>query len=152
MTLQVDDVLSAVVSHCSASGYLDKVNTHEPKSAPGNGLTAAVWVDRIGPAKGASGLASTTALLVFNVRLFQNMLKSPQDMIDPDMMKAVDWLMGAYSGDFTLGGLIRNVDLLGQFEYPLTATAGYINQDGKLYRVVTIQLPLVVNDLWQQVA
>jgi hypothetical protein len=33
----------------------------------------------------------------------------------------------------------------------LSAQAGYINQDGKLMRVMTIMLPLVVNDAWVQV-
>jgi hypothetical protein len=150
MTLQVDSILSAVVSHGTASGYLERVNTHEPKAAPGNGISAAVWVQNIGPARGASGLASTTSLLVLNVRLFQNMLSEPQDMIDPDLMRALDALMAAYSGDFTLGGLVRDVDLLGQFGQGLSAEAGYINQDNKLFRVVTITLPLIVNDLWVQ--
>jgi hypothetical protein len=150
MTLAVDNILSAVVSHAAASGYLGRVNTVEPKAAPGNGLTAAVWVQRVGAARGASGLASTTALVVLNLRLFQNMLKEPQDMIDPDLMRALDALMAAYSGDFTLGGLVRNVDLLGQFGPELSAEAGYVDIDKKLFRVVTITLPLVVNDLWVQ--
>jgi hypothetical protein len=32
----------------------------------------------------------------------------------------------------------------------MTARAGYINQDNKMYRVMTITLPLVVNDTWLQ--
>jgi hypothetical protein len=60
--------------------------------------------------------------------------------------------MAAYSGDFELGGNVRNVDLLGQASEGLTAQAGYLEQDGKLYRVMTINLPLIVNDVWNQVA
>lgn len=150
MTLMVDDILSAVSSHALASGYFERVNTHEPKSAPGNGLSVAIWVQNIGPARGASGLSSTTVLLTFNARIFQSMLSDPQDMIDPNLMKALDALMAAYSGDFTLGGTVRNVDLLGQFGPGLGAEAGYIEQDKKLFRVITITLPLVVNDLWAQ--
>lgn len=150
MTLQVDDILSAVTSHALAAGYFERVNTHEPKSAPGGGLTVAVWVQRIGAARGASGLASTTSLLVLNLRIFQNMLSEPQDMIDPGLMKALDALMAAYSGDFTLSGTVRNVDLQGQFGTELSAEAGYVQQDSKLFRCVTITLPLIVNDLWAQ--
>jgi carbon-monoxide dehydrogenase large subunit len=32
----------------------------------------------------------------------------------------------------------------------LSAVAGYINQDGKVLRVMTLTLPLVVNDVWSQ--
>jgi len=35
---------------------------------------------------------------------------------------------------------------------PLSALAGYLNQDGKLYRVMTVTLPIIINDIWAQVA
>lgn len=150
MSLDIDSILSTVVSHAASSGYFGRVNTHEPKSAPGNGLTAAVWVQEIGPAVGASSIISTTVRVALTLRIFQNMLREPQDMIDPDMIKALDWLMAAYSGDFTLGGLVKMVDLLGAYGDPLSAVAGYVPQDNKLFRTMTINLPLIVNDLWAQ--
>ncbi len=66
------------------------------------------------------------------------------------MVAAVDELLTQYSGDFTLGGQVRDVDLLGAHSPGLMAEAGYINQDGKLMRIMTITLPIVVNDLWVQ--
>lgn len=151
MTLNISGILDGVVSHAMALGMFERVNQHEPKNNPGLGLTCAVWVDRIGPAPTGSGLQSTTALLVFSVRVYTSMLAEPQDMIDPNITAAVDALMAAYSGDFDLGGTVRNVDLLGQAGTPLSAQAGYLNLDGKLYRVMTITLPVVVNDVWDQV-
>lgn len=150
--LDIDELLSRVVSHALESGLLERVNTHEPKSAPGTGISAAVWVDRIGPVPAGSGLTSTTGLLTLMVRLYSNMLADPQDAIDPNVTKAVDYLLGAYSGDFELGDQVRNVDLLGQAGTPLAAQAGYINIDHVLYRVMTITLPLIINDLWDQAA
>ena len=44
------------------------------------------------------------------------------------------------------------VDLLGMAGSPLGAQAGYINQDGALYRVMTITLPLLITDAWTQAA
>lgn len=149
MALDTKAILDAVVSHALASGHFERVNQHEPKSAPGNGLSAAVWVDRVGPARG-SGLAMTSALLVLNVRLYTSMLSEPQDAIDPNLMAAHDALMTAYSGAFTLGGLVRSVDLLGAAGTPLSSQAGYLNQDSKLFRVITITLPVIVNDCWEQ--
>lgn len=151
MTIAIESILDQVVSHAMTTGLFERVNTHEPKNAPGSGLSAAIWVDSIGPVPQGSGLMSTTGRVALHIRLFANMLQEPQDAIDPNMIKAVDVLMGRYSGDFELGSSVRNVDLLGQAGAPLSAQAGYINQDGKLYRVMTILLPVIVNDLWDQV-
>jgi hypothetical protein len=149
---QLLTIFDGVVSHALALGRFDRVNGHEPKSAPPSGLTAAVWVDRIAPVPAMSGMASTTGVLVLNARIYTTMLSEPQDAIDPAVLAAVVDLMGAYSGDFDLGGSVRNVDLLGQSGFALSAQAGYLNQDNKIFRVMTITLPLIVNDLWDQVA
>ncbi len=143
-------IFNALVSHGMASGLFERVNTHEPKNAPGNGLSMAVYLDNIVPAAGASGLNSTTGLLMFSVRVYSSMVAEPQDDIDPALLDAVDALFVAYSGDFELGGLIRNIDLLGQYSTPLQAEFGYIEIDKKLYRVGTITVPMIVNDLWSQ--
>jgi hypothetical protein len=143
-------ILDAVTSHALESGYFDRVNRHEPKNAPGRGISAAVWVDRVGPLPRGSGLASTAALVLLNVRIFTNMLSDPPDDIDPNLVAAADALIGAYSGDFDLGGTIRCVDLLGAYSGGLGAQAGYLDQDGRKFRVLTISLPLVIDDAWAQ--
>jgi len=152
VSLDTTAIVAAVASHALASGYFDRVGRHEPKNAPGNGLSAAIWVDRIAPLPGSSGLAVTAGLLVVQLRIYQNMLYEPQDSIDPNLAAAVDGLMTAYSGDFDLGATVRNIDLLGQYGEGLTAQAGYIEQDGKLYRVMTLSIPIIVNDIWSQSA
>jgi hypothetical protein len=97
-------------------------------------------------------LTATTALLTFNVRVYSWISQDPPDEIDPVMLTAVSALMDAYTGHFTLGGLIKNVDLLGSQGVPLSADAGYIQQSETSYRVYTITVPLVINDLWTQAA
>lgn len=149
--MNVQAILDAVVSHAAASGQFERVNGHEPKSAPGNGLTAAVWVQSVGPVPNGSGLQRTSAVVVFNVRVYAPMLMEPQDAIDPALVGAVDALMSAYSGDFELGGNVRCVDLLGMAGIPLSAQAGYLEQDKRIYRVMTITLPVIVDDAWEQV-
>ncbi|MFD5814414.1 hypothetical protein [Streptomyces sp. NPDC127038] len=152
MSLDIRTILDAVESHALSSGFFSAVNGHEPKSAPQSGITCAVWVEQIGPARGGSGLDSTSARLALNVRLYTSMVSEPEDAIDPDMMTALDALMAAYSGDFELDGLVRQVDLLGHYGDPLGARAGYLTTSGAEYRVLTITLPLIVNDLWSQSA
>lgn len=149
--MDIVGIVAQVTSHAASTGLFETVNSHEPKNAPGNGLACAVWADRIGPLPFASGLAETTTLITMNVRIYSSMFSQPYDNIDPNIMTAVDTLFNAYTGAFTLGGAVRDVDVLGQFGSPLSAQAGYINQDGKLMRVMTILLPLVVNDAWAQV-
>jgi hypothetical protein len=150
--VQVAAIFDAVLSHPMALGKFERVNGHEPKNAPGLGLTAAVWLDGIRPVPAGSGLAETTGVLVFNVRIYGSMTVEPQDGIDPNIAAAAIALFAAYSGDFDLGGTVRNIDLLGQAGPPLAGQAGYLNQDGKLYRVFTLVLPVIVNDMWDQVA
>jgi hypothetical protein len=146
----IDPIFDAVVSDAQASGYFDRVNTHEPKSAPGYGLTAAVWVQSIEAVGAISGLQASCARIVFMVRIYTSMLMEPQDMIDPMMLKAVSNLMRRYHDDFDFEGAIRNVDLLGQTGDPLKAEFGYIEVSEKLYRACTLAIPCLVNDVWPQ--
>lgn len=152
MNLDPTAILNAVQTHALASGYFDRVNGHEPKAAPGNGLSAAVWVDDLVPVAARSGLATVSALLVVNVRLYSNMTQEPQDAIDPNLLLAATALYSAYSGHFTLGGIATNVDLLGAHGRPMRCQAGYLEQDRRLYRVYTITLPIVVDDVWAEAA
>lgn len=150
MALNTSLLLSRIVSHALALGVFKQVNKHEPKSAPTQGLTAAVWVDEIEPIR-SGGLNSTSARVAFNFRIYLPMIQKPEDEADPRIAHALDLLMNAYSGDFQLGGNVRQVDLLGAYGQALSSRAGYISLDGKMYRVFTVTLPLIVNDVWEQV-
>jgi len=150
MALDVVALFNAMEDHALETGLFESVNGHEPKRAPGNGLTAAIWAQEIIAVPEASGLSITSGLIIFYLRIYQNMLMRPQDAIDPIVLGAVDALFNGYSGDFTLGGLIRNVDILGETGTALRAQAGYIEQDGKMFRAMTLTIPLIINDLWEQ--
>lgn len=153
MSIDAAGLFSAITSHAVALGLFERVNGHEPKSAPGNGLSAAVWVESIGPAN-SSGLTSTSAAVTFSVRIYSNFIQKPEDGIDINILHATDALMNEYSGDYELGSAlnVRCVDLLGQEGTPLNARAGYQTIDDKVYRVMTITLPLIINDVWDQAA
>lgn len=150
MSIILQDLLDHVVSHVMTTGHFERVNQHEPKNAPGNGITAAVWVDDITPVK--SGLSMTTVRILFTVRLFTSMLQEPQDSIDSHLTDALSALFDEYSGDFTFDGTVQCIDLLGKEGVALAAKAGYVEQDKKIYRVYTITLPVIVNDAWTQIA
>lgn len=151
MALNIAGILDSVVSHAMASGFFERVNAHEPVNSPGHGLTAAVWVDGIAAVR-TSGLGTASARLIFNVRLYTPMVQEPADAIDPHLLAATDALMRAYVGDFELGGTVRQVDVFGSHGAVLESRAGYIRQDDATLRVITITLPVIVNDLWDEVA
>lgn len=148
----VRTLVAKVESIAMATGQFRSVNFHEPKSAPGSGLRCAIWADTIEPIARASGLADTSGYVVVLARVYGNMLQKPEDEIDPRIMTAATVLVGAYSADFTLGGTVRNIDLLGAYGKTLGAQAGYITIGGSMYRVMTVTVPCVINDMWTQVA
>lgn len=150
MALDSTGLFNELLSAISSLGVFDKVNAHEPKNAPGHGITCSIYVNNIAPAR-TSGLASCSAVVVFNVRVYNDMLQEPQDTIDIDTMQATDSVINALAGDFDLGGLARNVDFFGYEGTKVTATAGYITIDNKMYRAMTIVVPVIVNDVWEQV-
>lgn len=151
MAFDVVAVENAIVSHQLASGHFESVNFHEPKNAPGNGVRAATWVRSIDPIR-SSGLASTTIRVIWNTRIYVNMLQEPQDQIDRNILNAATDLMLDYTADFELGGEARHIDILGAYGQSLAADAGYLTQDEREYRVMIITLPVIFNDVFDQVA
>jgi hypothetical protein len=142
-------IVDALVSEAQTLGVFERVNGHEPKNKPGTHLTAAVWLRTLAPAR-SSGLASTSAVLVFTVRIYTPATSLPADAIDPAVYDAMARLMASYSGDFTLGGLIRNVDLLGMTGTSLSAQTGYLDIDNHMFRIADITVPMIVNDVFDQ--
>lgn len=151
MTIRSQDLIDRLASHAASTGLFDRVTGHEPKNKPGRGLTAAVWVDRIEPARSRSGLNFTDARVVMNVRIYTNMIQDPPDGIDPAVMTAVDKLFEAYTGDFQLGDESRFIDVLGMTQsHPMIAQSGYINIDNMVYRVLTMTVPIIIEQAWRQ--
>lgn len=149
-TGQLTAIMAAAQSKVARLGEFEGILFHEPKSAPDSN-TAAMWVDRLAPIAQASGIDAVSGLLVIQCRIYNRFNGEPRDEIDPEVVEAASAVIGAFVGGFTLGQLIRNVDIFGAYGFPLAAPAGYVNQDGTLYRVMTVQIALVVNDLWSEV-
>ncbi|MDN5857152.1 MAG: hypothetical protein L0H84_00890 [Pseudonocardia sp.] len=150
MALKIVDIIDEVASHAARLGQFERVAEHEPENVLASGLTFAVWMDRLGPVP-SSGLSSTSGRLVLFLRIYSAADAAPADEIDPRVTAAADALMRAYVGDFTLGGIVRQVDVRGTHGVSLEARAGYLDsRDGAFMRVVTITLPLIINDLWPE--
>lgn len=152
MSVGVAALINAVTSHASALGLFDVVQGHEPKSAPGNGLTYAVYLQGMGPARAASGLQSASARVELTGRIYRPFISEPEDLIDPSLAVAADLLFTAYVGDFDLGGTARNVDVFGAHGRGLDSRAGYQTIGQTVFRVLDITIPIIVSDCWEEVA
>jgi hypothetical protein len=150
VAVDLNALLDPVVSHGLALGVFDRVNMHEPESVPGIGMTMACWLDAGTPVPAGSGLAATTMRIALVVRVFKNLLTEAPDTIDPAMMDAVSVLLDAYTGDFEFDGAVRAIDLLGMYGEPMSFRAGYLPQGDANFRVITIVVPLIVDDVWTQ--
>jgi hypothetical protein len=147
----VQALFAAILSEAKQLAIFANVYAHEPKSAPGNYLNCAVWLESIQPVR-TSGLAETSGKVTFTARIYYPMLQKPGDDIDPDILTATCQLFEVLSEGFTLGGTVRAVDLLGMEGPAFGAQAAYVSQDNRLFRVMDISIPIVINDLWTQEA
>lgn len=152
MTLNSVDILTNVKDHATKLGTFERVIGHEPKVAPGQGLTASFWVESVVPVARHSGLAATSAKLTMTARLYHTLQSEPQDDIDPALLAATDALLNAYNGDFTLNDEAAYIDILGAHGTPLSAQAGYLKQDDGMYRVFVVTIPIIISDCWTQEA
>jgi hypothetical protein len=143
-------VYGGAVSAAKKLNVFETVIQHEPKAKPVNARTCAVWADHIVPVAGVSGLASTSGRLGLRARIYKNFLSKPEDQIDPQLLWLTGLLFGAYSGGFTFGGIVMEVDLLGAHGESLSAHFGYIEHDGTHFRVAECNIPVIITDLWTQ--
>ncbi len=152
MPIDTQSYMDAIASHAAASGHFESVNSVDIGSTPSNqGIVAVLWPRRIRALPGASGLNSTSVAIEFNMRLMCSMNTDPFGQIDPRMIAAADALMNAYSGDFTLGGTIAYVDLLGQHGAPMESQSGFLTiGEDERFRIVDITIPCIINDVWNQ--
>lgn len=141
---------AAVMSHAQGLGLFGNVLDHEPVSAPGSGLIYAVWVKNVRPVPARSGLASVSVRLELNGRVYMPADTEPQGDVDTAVTRAANGLMDAYAGDFDLNGSVAEVDLLGQYGATISADFGYARFDSTTYRVATLTLPLILNDVWTE--
>lgn len=155
MSINIAGSLSVLTSHAEASGWFAQVTTHEPKAAPhtGDRMSVSIVLASLDPAPRGSGLANTSAVVVFRARMQIDMMTEPQDAIDVGIGLAAVEFMRRVSADFDLGGTVRNVLLLGGHgTRGLSFQSGYVQQGGTFYRAGTVLIPCIVNDVWAQSA
>lgn len=143
-------VLSALVSHGQSLGVFDAVYPGEPKAKPTEkGLHLTIFYDRWLPST-RPGLAVTSVVEVWNLRVGLPMLAQPVGEVERQVLTGMDRMMESLNSDFTLGGLIAGIDIMGMSGIGMSGRAGYLNHDGTLFRVINNEVPLLLDDVWEQ--
>lgn len=147
---------NAIMTLALSSGLFDDVQAHEAKNAPdAHGLHCQFHGARIWPVQ-SSGLASVSVRVEFQLDVMLNMLSDPADAIDPVVMNAAGEIMSVLAGGYTLNGIARDVDIYGADGEPMRAEAGYVTigggqasgTGGRMFRVMSVFIPIVINDVW----
>lgn len=145
-------LFAQVEARAKTLGGIEVVIAHEPRSAPVSLPALAVWFNGLGPARGHSGLAATSVRLEFRGRIYLNGSTKDEDKLEQKLLYLSALVMGSFSGAFTLGGTVMAVDLLGGWGSPLEVTPGWLQHDSKEFRVAEITVPVILDDVWSQVA
>lgn len=153
-TLDIPGLQGAVMAAYQRAGGFEDVLGHEPRHAPNQGLTGACWLQGVRPIGRASGLRGAATLITFLMRIYVPAGTGDNqsyDEIDQKMLDATDRVLALLVGGFTLGGRVRNVDVFGSHSPGLSADAAYQQIGAARFRVMTITLPLIVNDMFPEV-
>jgi hypothetical protein len=143
---QAKALFTAIQSLAEQLSIFQAAPTHDPWNAPGSGLWCSIVLGPVRPVL-TSGLASVSGQVTLIIRVWSSALQKPLDSVDPGVLAATCSLMGALAGGFTLGGTVRDVDVIA-----MSAQPAWVDFEGKPYRVMEIQLPIVINDMFQEVA
>jgi len=138
-------LFSALTSALKQLAAFQQVDVGEPVSPPGNRLYCSLMLGPVRPA--SSGLSATSGEVTFLIRIWSKAQQRPLEKIDPEILAAAAAVMGKLSGQFTLAGTVRNINLM-----TMSGLPGWIEFEGEPYRVMEITVPIVINDMFSQSA
>ena len=147
MAFDIGSTLHAVESFVQASGLFQTVQVGEPKSPPGQGYHAAVFMNSVSINLVYAG-GDTRENHIVTLRIYRDMLSEqidPQQSLENEMAVVVSKLMGDLLGDSDLESTIMTIDAAGMDGSALRADYGYLDVGGTMYRVADVNLPLIVN-------
>ena len=155
MAFNIKSTLDAVASHIARSGYVSDAMIGEPTSPPDavDKLVAAVMMNGANIAE--LTLTNTIEVHPILVRFYRRAAFTEGDDagdVESQVAVAVSEIASNLIGEYDLGATIRNIDVAGQYGGGMSATWGYINISGTIYRTVDLTVPLVVDDSATQAA
>lgn len=147
-------IIAAVKGRLMAIGIFDTVNGHEPVSSPGLGQHASVYLGPIRPTD-RSGLSSTSLVMLIMVRIWISAQAQDRDDTEIKLASATSASYGALIAGFQLADATGvptacAIDIRGMAGTRMESVPGYANFDGTEYRVQTITVPVLVENVWDE--
>ena len=147
MAFDIKNTLHAVETYVQNLGLFSTVQIGEPKQAVGQGLHAAIYMQSVSIIMIYVG-GETRESHIVQLRVYKDMLAEntdPQNNLESELASVVSKLMENLLGDTDLESSIMSIDAGGMDGGSMTATYGYLTLGGVMYRVVNINIPLIVN-------
>ena len=147
MAFDIKNTLHAVETYVQNLGLFSTVQIGEPKQAVGQGLHAAIYMQSVSIIMIYVG-GETRESHIVQLRVYKDMLAEntdPQNNLESELASVVSKLMENLLGDTDLESSIMSIDAGGMDGGSMTATDGYLTLGGVMYRVVDINIPLIVN-------
>ena len=142
----VTNTLKAVETYLRKDGACGAVTIGEPKSPPGGGKYQAAVYMRSTAVYGVTANGGTLEVHVVNVRLYKDMLAEPRENIETDLATALARIASDLIGEYDLGATVRNIDVAGAQGTPMSSEWGYTSISEKMFRVIDLRVPLLVDD------
>ena len=143
MAFDITSTLRKVESFLAGSGYFTDTGIGEPASPPDQ-LAAFLWMTSVStPEVPLDG--GDVQIQVVTLRIYQPAFESPPEDIEIELSNTLSQLLSDILGDADLGASIRHVDAGGIYGNNLSAEWGHLDQNGRIYRIVDLTLPLVVD-------
>lgn len=143
MPFEIVATLDQMHSHLKGLGYLGHVQIGEPMAPPEAETTAAIFASGVRVAE--TTLNSIIELHTITIRIYKDMLVHPPEELEKGLSIVTSHLMKELGSDLDLGGNIRSVDVAGIYGSVLEAQWGSIQIQNKMYKVVDITVPLIVD-------
>ena len=143
MAFDITATLRVVQSALLKGGYFKGgVQIGEPKAPPGTRFTAAVSM--VSVSIPGTVLNALEEVHVVNLRIYDNMMREPQEDVELEMAIVLSDVMNDLAGDFDLGATVRAIDFAGMYGTSMGARLGYLDVGGTMYRVVDLTVPLIL--------
>lgn len=144
MALDPAPIFDAAITHAQTLGVFEQVAGHPAEVSPGYGMVCDLAFADMATAN-TSGLANTAVRIEFAYTLYTALEQEPADQVDPQVLTAVGLLWAAIIADFTLGGLVRQVDVRGAHGERMRARGIYATVAGVKVRAVAVSVPVIVD-------
>lgn len=148
------DLFSKLTSHAKSLGIFERVEFREPVNKPASGVALALWVNDYRPPPAGSGVAETSMVLDVRATVYCPLGTGKRSAAEVEalVLYAVHRVIKVLSNDFELEGMVRSIDLLGMTGEAMHADFGHLQYEDTWYRIGEITVPLIINDIYEQVS